>query len=299
MQRCQGGSASAAELGLWRLVTAPPGGMVNDSRAMADRPQSRLDAKLAICYYCHNHDDATPDPTRAPSPDMGRQTPARGAQAVGSQGRCPAPSAPRARRTPPSTRDTADLSRATVASHGPDLPGRPPRAGTGVARRSPSFAVLGPARSRPSPRRGTGRPRALPRAAGTRHTHREGCEPHPRTARSRLERQISCASPEDAARSQECSRLCASQLEKTCAWRARARLALVRHLVSGLAGSDPVDEGTVTGRRTQDVACSDRLAAPRANSSRRTASARTWTTATYVTAAIPFHPRALLPDANS
>jgi len=63
-------------------------------------------------------------------------------------------------------------------------------------------------------------------------------------------------------------------LAKAHSRRGRARWALVRFLVPGLADSDIIDEGTVTRGRTTDLACGRRLAAPWPDSSRRAASAR-------------------------
>src|SRR5437870_5390178 len=212
-----------------------------------------------------------PHPAGASAAYMGRQATRRRSQAVGSEGRGPTSYPAHARRSPSRARDATGLARAPLAAHRADLLSNPRRTGAGLARRPARVAFLRAARSRPSADRSAGCSRPLARDPGTRHPHREGSEPGPRAVRSRLGRQVSCATPADAARGQEWSDLCAPELAKTRARRARIRLAVVRHLVWRLADSEPVDAGDVTRGRTTDVACGDWLAPPRPDSCRRAA----------------------------
>src|SRR5437764_6801070 len=176
-----------------------------------------------MLYLPHSSHGATGHAAGAPTSDAGWEASRRRAQAIGSKGRRPAPRAPGARRPESGTRHSAGIAGTPLATRGVTLPRRPMRTGEGLARRLARIALLGAARPFAPARGGARRPRAFARASGIDDSHREGREPGPRAARSRLQRQVSRARAADAARGQKRPCLRASELGETHTRRTPAR----------------------------------------------------------------------------
>jgi len=222
-----------------------------------------LDFKLVNWYMCRIQDGTRIDPAGAPASNLGRETCRCRPQAIGSQGWRPAPHPASTSRAPPAACDAACPGRAPVVARGPHVFHRPAEHREGIARRPPDPRVLGPARSRPSPRRGGGDVRALARTSRPHHPDREGSQPDPRSARSRLERPISCPGAPDAAGGPECAGLCVAELAEARPRRARRGWTVVGRVVRWLADAGSAAWGELARGSPADLARGHRLATAR------------------------------------
>jgi hypothetical protein len=183
-------------------------------------------------------------------------------------GRKPAPGRPRAphrRRPAHDPRSPAHVTLRACTSvpslRRDDVFGAVRSAFTNASRRVPDHTFQRAERSRPSARRRRRPHRAPSRRARTHHSRRQDHQSHARPSRQGLGRSFSCASARHAARGPERSGVHPAEFPQTSARRSRARSAVVRSVVHGVA-----DVGRPTIRATSrrigaDMAGCRRLAA--------------------------------------